>query len=68
MFHVVATILVMLSITIAMNGFFSADQVEGARMTLSSALSGLFVPGVDAQGTLFDTYSYAHSQYIGLRF
>lgn len=68
MFYVVATILVMLSITLAMNGFFTAEQIESARLSISSGLSGFVIPGADSQGTIYDTYCYVHNQYYGLRF
>ena len=68
MFYVVATILVMLSITLAMNGLFTAEQIEAARMSLSASLQGFVVPGADAQSTLYDSYCYMHNQYYGLRF
>ncbi len=68
MFYIVATILVMLSISLAMNGFFSADQVETFRQNVSTALSGYILPGAHAQSTLYDTYCTLHNQYYGLQF
>lgn len=67
-FYIVATILVLLSLSLAMKGVVSADHFEAARQSLSTALSGIAVPGAHAQSSLYDTYCFVHNQYFGLRF
>ncbi|HMK45107.1 MAG TPA: hypothetical protein VK436_00625 [Methanocella sp.] len=69
MFYVIGTILILLSLSIAVNGNIGAAHVaDHARQGLSSVLSSIVVPGAQAQDTLYDTYCYVHNQYFGLRF
>jgi len=69
MFYVIGTILILLSLSLAMNGNVGTAQIaDHARQGISSMLTAIVVPGAQAQDTLFDTYCYVHNQYFGLRF
>ena len=69
-FYVIATILVLLSLSLFVNGSVSADSFDGARQSVSSMLAGFLLPGGDrnASGTLYDIFCYNHNEYFGLRF
>jgi hypothetical protein len=69
LFYVVATIFVMLSISLIMNGNVSADSFETGRQAASSVLSGILFHGEhNVGGTLYDIYCYHHNVYFGMRF
>lgn len=69
LFYVVATICVLLSVTLAANGLVSAESFDHARQSVSAMLNGIVVPGGHGMdGTLYDTYCSYHDAYFGLRF
>jgi hypothetical protein len=69
-FYVIATVLIMLSMSIFINGSVSADSFDGARQSASSALADVLLHGDThkATGTLYDIFCYDHNEYFGLRF
>ena len=68
-FYVVATVLVLLSISLVTNGNVSADTFHAASQSASSFLANILLPGSHhGSGTLFDMYCYDHNQLFGLRF
>jgi hypothetical protein len=68
-FYVVATIFVMLSLSLAANGVVSADAFNHASHSASSFLAGVLLPDEHHfSGTLYDMFCYAHNEYFGLRF
>lgn len=68
LFYVFGTILVLLSLSIIGNCSISASSADVARQTMSTAFSGIIMPGVHSQGSLYDTFCYMHNQYFGLRY
>ncbi len=69
-FHIIATVLVMLSVSMFINGSVSADSFDGARQSASSMLADVLLHGdpSKATGTLYDIFCYDHNEYFGLRF
>ncbi len=68
-FYVIATILVLLSLSLIANGTVSADTFNGAQQSASSLLAGFLLrDGHHAGGTLYDVFCYDHNAYFGLRF
>jgi len=68
-FYVVATVLVLLSISMVANGTVSADSFHSASQSASSFLAGFLLPGShQGSGTLYDMFCYQHNQLFGLRF
>jgi hypothetical protein len=68
-FYVIATVLVLLSMSMFINGSVSADSFDGARQTASSTLAGILLHDNSntATGTLYDMFCYDHNEYFGLR-
>ncbi len=68
-FYVIATVLVLLSISLVANGGASVDTYQGVSQSASSFLAGFLLPGSHhGSGTLFDMFCYDHNQLFGLRF
>jgi hypothetical protein len=69
-FYVIATVLVLLSMSIFVNGAVSVDSFDGARQSASSMIGSLLFHdnANTASGTLYDMYCYDHNGYFGLRF
>jgi hypothetical protein len=69
-FYVIATVLVLLSMSMFINGSVSADSFDGARQSASSMLADILIRGDSHQatGTLYDIFCYDHNEYFGLRF
>jgi hypothetical protein len=69
-FYIIATVLVLLSLSMFINGSISADTYDGARQSASSTLAGILLHGDthQATGTLYDIFCYDHNAYFGLRF
>jgi hypothetical protein len=69
-FYVIATVLVMLSVSMFVNSSFSADSFDGAQQSASSMLADVLLHGdtQKATGTLYDIFCYDHNEYFGLRF
>ena len=69
-FYVIATVLVLLSVSMFVNGSVSAATYDGARQSASSLLADFLLHGDThkATGTLYDIFCYDHNEYFGLRF
>jgi hypothetical protein len=69
-FYVIATVLVLLSMSMFVNGSVSADSFDNARQSASSMLADVLLHGDThkATGTLYDIFCYGHNEYFGLRF
>jgi hypothetical protein len=69
LFYVVATICVLLSLSLIMNGTVSAESFDNGRQAASGVLSGILLHEErNIGGTLYDVYCYHHNDYFGLRF
>lgn len=69
-FYVIATVLVLLSMSMFANGSISAESFEGVRQSASSMLADILLRGEGhlTTGTLYDMFCYDHNEYFGLRF
>jgi hypothetical protein len=69
-FYVIATVLVLLSVSMFVNGSVSAQSYDSARQSASSMLADVLLHGDTnkATGTLYDIFCYDHNEYFGLRF
>jgi hypothetical protein len=69
LFYVIATICVLLSFSLIMNGTVSADSFDNGLQAASSVLSGVLLHDEhNIGGTLYDVYCYHHNVYFGVRF
>ena len=67
-FYIVATIMLLLSLSLFMNGNVSAASYDSARSSVSTGLAAILLPGEHHMGdTLYDVFCYTHNQYFGLR-
>ena len=69
-FYVIATVLVLLSLSMFVNGSVSTAAYDGARQSVSSTLADFLLHDGAHQstGTLYDIFCYDHNAYFGLRF
>ncbi|OPY26294.1 MAG: hypothetical protein A4E28_02581 [Methanocella sp. PtaU1.Bin125] len=68
LFYVIATICVLLSLSLIMNGTVSAESYDSGRQAASGVLSGILLHNEDnTGGTLYDVFCYHHNDYFGLR-
>lgn len=69
-FYVIATVLVLLSVSMFVNGSVSEASFDNARQSASSMLADVLLHGDThkATGTLYDIFCYDHNEYFGLRF
>ena len=70
-FYVIATILVLLSLSMIVNGTTAPGSFDGVSQSVSSTVAGLLLNGEHHVGhvgdTLYDIYCFDHNEYFGLR-
>lgn len=73
-FHIIATILVLLSLSMFVNSLFVNDgasitSFDNARQSVSLTLGNVLLHGEShgVSGTLYDMFCYDHNEYFGLR-